>query len=157
MRDHGGARALRITAACAVALGALVAAAPRADGAEADIVRLDPRAETTEPGRYPDAMVAPGQKAFDGSFETKPGYRSEDGRFTVALWESGPGVLRTDGYPHDEYCRVLEGRLVVTNRGGRSEEFGPGDSFVIPKGWAGTWDMKTRFKKQYVAFEEVKR
>lgn len=32
-------------------------------------------------------------------------------------------------------------------------ESGPGDRFVIPKGWAGTWDMKTRFRKRYVAWE----
>jgi uncharacterized cupin superfamily protein len=51
---------------------------------------------------------------------------------------------------------VLEGHLIVTNHSGRREEFNPGDTFVIPKGWAGTWNMTTRFKKQYVAFEEVR-
>ena len=46
-----------------------------------------------------------------------------------------------------------KGHLIITNRSGRLEEFDPGDAFVIPKGWAGTWNMTARFKKQYAAFE----
>ena len=34
----------------------------------------------------------------------------------------------------------------------RVTEFHPGDAFVIPKGWVGTWDMTTRFKKIIVNF-----
>lgn len=118
-----------------------------------DIAPLDDAAKPTEDGKYPKENVPEGQ-TFDGSFRSVVGYRSEDGRFSAAIWESGPGVLETDGYPNDEFCHVLEGKLVITNASGSTEEFGPGDSFVIPKGWVGTWDMKTRFKKRFVAFEE---
>ena len=118
-----------------------------------DIRPLDDAAKPTAPGKYPKENVPEGQ-TFDGSFSSVVGYRSEDGRFTVAIWESGPGVLKTDSYPNDEFCHVLEGELVITNASGSTRQFGPGDSFVIPKGWAGTWDMKTRFKKRFVAFEE---
>ena len=75
------------------------------------------------------------------------------GSVEIGVWQSGPGILQTDGYPHDEYCLVLEGHLIITNRSGGREEFDPGDTFVIPKGWAGTWNMPARFKKQYAAFE----
>ena len=74
----------------------------------------------------------------------------------MAIWESGPGVLVTDSYPNDEYCRVLEGTLTITNADGSTADFGPGDSFVIPRGWAGRWHMKTRFKKQFVAYTPEK-
>jgi uncharacterized cupin superfamily protein len=121
-----------------------------------DIVRVDRAATPTEQARYPSDMVVKGDGAFDGSYTNLTEYSSADQKFTVALWESSPGVLKTDGYPHDEYCLVLEGHLIVTNRSGRREEFNPGDTFVIPKGWAGTWNMTTRFKKQYVAFEEAR-
>ena len=140
---------------CAPALAGVCGAAAHAQTGGKEITRVDREAKPTEPGKYPQEMVVPGDGAFDGSFTSSVGYRSADGKFTVALWESGPGVLQTDAYPHDEYCLVLAGHLVVTNRGGRREEFGPGDTFVIPKGWAGTWNMTTRFKKQYVAFEET--
>jgi uncharacterized cupin superfamily protein len=116
-----------------------------------EIRRLDQKAAATEPHQYPKEMVAAGQEKFDGSYESKIQYESAKDAFVVGLWASEPGVLQTDAYPHDEYCLVLEGTLVVTNRSGTKDEFKPGDSFVIPKGWAGTWDMKTKFKKQYVA------
>jgi uncharacterized cupin superfamily protein len=116
-----------------------------------EIRRLDQKAAATKPGQYPKEMVVEGQKGFDGSFKTAIQHDGTGNEFVVGLWASEPGVLQTDSYPHDEYCLVLEGTLVVTNRSGTKDEFKPGDSFVIPKGWAGTWDMKTKFKKQYVA------
>jgi len=120
-----------------------------------EITRVDRNATPMEQAKYPSEMVVKDNSTFDGSYTSLSEYKSEDRKFTVALWESGPGVLKTDAYPHDEYCLVLEGRLIITNRNGSRDEFGPGDTFVIPKGWAGTWNMTTRFKKQYVAFEET--
>jgi len=140
----------------ALALTSIFGAFARAESDGKEIVRVDRKATPTEPGKYPPQMVAPGNDGFDGSYTSLSEYQSVDRKFTVALWESGPGILQTDAYPHDEYCLVLEGHLVITNRSGRQEEFGPGDTFVIPKGWAGTWNMTTRFKKQYVAFEEAR-
>jgi uncharacterized cupin superfamily protein len=141
---------------CALALVGVFGAAAHAQTGGKEIARVDRNATPTEHGKYPSEMVVPGGGAFDGSYTSMTEYRSEDRKFTVALWESGPGVLKTDAYPHDEYCLVLEGHLIVTNRSGRREEFDPGDTFVIPKGWAGTWNMTTRLKKQYVAFEEAR-
>jgi uncharacterized cupin superfamily protein len=138
--------------------GAIIGA--RISGAAAEhapeIVSIKSDAALTGTGKYPPDMVPGGQKSYDGSFKTAPGYLSTDRRFTVSLWESGPGILKTSGYPHDEYCLVVTGDLVVTNASGSRQVFHPGDTFVIPKGWVGTWDMKTRFEKQFVAFEDVK-
>lgn len=139
----------------ALALVSVLNAVAHAQTSRREITRVDRNAAPKEPGKYPSAMVVPGQEAFDGSYTTLTEYTSEDRKFTVALWESGPGVLKTDAYPHDEYCLVLEGHLIITNRSGSRAEFNPGDTFVIPKGWAGTWNMTTRFKKQYVAVEET--
>lgn len=149
------ARDTALGIACTLACMSVWIGAAGAKTPSSDIVRVDRAATPAEPGRYPSEMVVKGTGAFDGSYTSKAEYESADRRFTVALWESGPGVLKTDGYPHDEYCLVLEGRLQITNSSGTHEEFGPGDAFVIPKGWAGTWNMKTKFKKQYVAFEET--
>ena len=118
---------------CALALVSVFGAAAHAQTDGKEIARMDRKATPTEPEKYPSEMVVPGGGAFDGSYKSLTEYRSEDRKFTVALWESGPGVLKTDGYPHDEYCLVLEGHLIVTNRSGRREEFNPGDTFVIPK------------------------
>jgi uncharacterized cupin superfamily protein len=145
----------RLLGSLALAVITVLVASRAARAAESrDIVRLDQKAKPTEPGKYPKEMVRPGQKTFEGEFETVAGYRSTDKKFLVAIWQSGPGVLQTESYPNDEYVLVLEGELAITNKSGKKETFRPGDSFVIPKGWAGTWDMKTRFKKQFVAVYE---
>jgi len=65
-------------------------------------------------------MVVRGDSAFDGSYTSAIGYRSEDRKLSVGLWQSEPGVLKTGAYPHDEYCLVLEGHLIVTNDAARS-------------------------------------
>lgn len=101
-------------------------------------------------GQYPPEMVVKGQVNFAGEFLDTVIFQSADGQHSVHIWESGPGVLQTDGYPHDEYCLVLEGTLEITNRSGSRATYRAGDTFVIPKGWQGVWDMKTRFRKQYV-------
>jgi uncharacterized cupin superfamily protein len=118
-----------------------------------EIVRLDASAPVRERAKYPAEMVVADAGGFDGSYLQTTSFVSGDRKVLAGLWESGPGTLQTDGYPHHEVCFVLEGRVVVTNRGGGREEFAPGDSFVIPKGWAGTWHMPVRFKKQFVSFE----
>lgn len=117
----------------------------------ADIVRLDTQAVADKPGRYPAAMIGKDTPAFDGGYLELGQYATPNRLFHVALWESGPGTLVTDSYPNDEYCLVLEGELTVTNPDGSRIDFKPGDTFVIPKGWAGSWHMTTRFKKQFVA------
>lgn len=123
------------------------------------IVVLDKKALAAAkpiPGKYPAQMVVPGQKSFDGSFVETVLFDAADGLHAVKTWESGPGTLQTDGYPHDEYCLVLEGQLEITNSAGTKATFGPGDTFVIPKGWQGVWDMKTKFRKQYVVLTAAK-
>lgn len=65
----------------------------------------------------------------------------------VAFWASEAGVLKTDNYPKDEFIILLEGHLVTTDAEGTRREFRAGDTFILPKGWAGTWDMKTKVKK----------
>ena len=70
----------------------------------------------------------------------------------VAFWESEAGALRSANYPQDEFIYVREGTVVTTDEDGTRHEFHAGDVFVLPKGWAGVWDMKTRFKKIIVNF-----
>ena len=122
----------------------------------ANIQSFDTAAPATVTARYPATAIAPDGSGFDGAYATREQYLASAGAFRVALWESGPGVLVTDSYPNEEYCRVLEGTLTITNADGSTADFGPGDSFVIPRGWAGRWHMKTRFKKQFVAYTPEK-
>ncbi|OWU86189.1 cupin [Oceanicola sp. 22II-s10i] len=65
------------------------------------------------------------------------------------LWEATPGKWRI-AYDEWEYCRILWGRSVITEDGGASFTVTAGDSFVIPPGFQGTWEVLETTRKDYV-------
>ena len=68
----------------------------------------------------------------------------------VGVWEAGIGQLPIDNFPITEYVLITTGRVIVTEKDGTSLTFNEGDTFVIPKGWSGIWDVQERMKKQIV-------
>ena len=50
----------------------------------------------------------------------------------------------------EEYCFIKEGELVITDEDGTVTTHKAGDSFVIPRGFNGVWDMKSKIVKDYV-------
>ena len=154
------ARRLRLVIASAalVAVGSLSTlmmqglgpAGAAAEGSRPGIVRIPLDTPLTERAVYPPG-VAVGN--FDGAYTMATMYKS--GVFAgnkVAFLGSEAGALKAGNYPLDEFVYVLEGDLVTIDADGTRHEFHPGDALVIPKGWVGTWDMKTRFKKIIVNF-----
>jgi uncharacterized cupin superfamily protein len=120
------------------------------EGTRPGIFRIPLDTPLTERAVYPPG-IAIGN--FDGAYTMATMYKS--GVFAgnkVAFWGSEAGTLKAGNYPLDEFVYVLEGDLVTVDANGTRREFHPGDAFVIPKGWAGTWDMKTHFKKIIVNF-----
>ena len=120
------------------------------EGSHPGIIRIPLDTQLTE-----RAVYAPGIAVgnFDGAYRMATMYKS--GVFAgnkVAFWGSEAGALKAGNYPLDEFVYVLEGDLVTMDTDGNRHEFHPGDALIIPKGWAGTWDMKTRFKKIIVNF-----
>ena len=84
------------------------------------------------------------------------------GDFVVALYESMPALIDVSyPFPYDEFVTVLEGRVILTSLSGEKQTYEVGDSFLVPKGWQGTWDMPVKFRemiiietKAWVASEE---
>jgi len=78
-------------------------------------------------------------------------YCGADGRFNVGEWCCEPGAWRV-AYDDDEYefCRVLDGRVRLSDEAGRSREFRAGDSFVIAAGFRGVWETLEACRKHYV-------
>lgn len=68
---------------------------------------------------------------------------------SCGIWQSTPGAWRIS-YDEWEYCRILEGRSVITEEGGAAVTVEPGDSFVIPPGFRGTWEVVETTRKDYV-------
>jgi uncharacterized cupin superfamily protein len=75
-------------------------------------------------------------------------------QFFVGLWRSEPGKWRI-AYTEEEYCLMLEGRSIVTDATGRSVTVSAGESFVIPRGFVGTWEVVETTTKRFVIHEPL--
>ena len=81
-------------------------------------------------------------------------YTSADDRFFSGEWTSTPGKWAVV-YDEDEFVLILAGRCTLTSAEGIAETFGPGDSFVIPRGFAGTWETLEPLRKVYAIYAGV--
>lgn len=78
----------------------------------------------------------------------RPATEDETRGFHTGLWESEPGAWTVD-YSEDELCVIVAGRVRLTPTDGAPQEFGPGDAFVIPRGFKGTWETVEQVRKVY--------
>ena len=78
------------------------------------------------------------------------------GEVVVALYESTPALIDVNKpFPYDEFVTVLEGELVLTHIDGNKQTFKEGDSFLVPKGFLGTWHMTKHFREMVVVETEA--
>ena len=56
-------------------------------------------------------------------------------------------------YTEEEYCQMLEGVSIVTDAGGHAVTLKAGDSFVVPRGFTGTWEVVEPSRKTFVVYE----
>jgi len=64
------------------------------------------------------------------------------------IWEKE--VSKFDWYyDGQETCYLLEGKVTVTTKDGKSVDFGAGDLVVFPKGLSCVWDIKKPVRKHY--------
>ena len=68
-----------------------------------------------------------------------PRFKSGDGELELHVKRFEPTTLDLKNWPIDEFMHILRGHVDITNDAGNHEVFGPGDSFVIPTGFSGTW------------------
>ena len=48
---------------------------------------------------------------------------------------------------YDEFVLVLNGKIVLTEPNGTVHEFTPGQAFVVPKGYRGTWEQHGDYRE----------
>ena len=73
----------------------------------------------------------------------------------IGVWEAGAGKTILKNFPFTEYVLMISGSVIVTEEDGTSRSFVAGDTFVIPKGWSGVWNVQERMKKQIGRSGEV--
>ena len=66
-------------------------------------------------------------------------------------WTGEPGSVEIDPWVYTEICSIISGRVAIADRNGRRLEFGPGEAFLIPKGFAGKWITLEPAKKIFLA------
>jgi uncharacterized cupin superfamily protein len=106
-------------------------------------LRIDRSVARPETSRPPADRVISGDPVFITWNVDQPG-----GMF-VGLWRSTPGKWRI-AYEEWEFCHILEGVSVIAEDGGAEMRVGPGDSFVLRPGFAGTWEVLETTLKEYV-------
>lgn len=73
-------------------------------------------------------------------------------QFFAGRWSSTRGRWRVT-YTENELCHLTRGRVRITARSGRSWAFAAGDSFVVPAGFQGTWEVIEDCAKIYAIFQ----
>jgi len=81
-------------------------------------------------------------------------YTDASGRFFAGIWRSSVGAWRVT-YTENELCVLTAGRIRVTDDLGRQATYGPGDSFVMPAGFCGLWEVLEPAQKFYAIYEPV--
>ncbi|KSV74477.1 hypothetical protein N182_27940 [Sinorhizobium sp. GL2] len=76
-------------------------------------------------------------------------YTSKDEQLLSGWWEATTGTYHTT-YKVWEYVHMIEGRIIITPDGGEPVRVGPGDAFVVERGFTGTWKIEEKVRKHFV-------
>ena len=104
-------------------------------------------AETTVSKQPADRLLAGNPEQTTRNY-----FSDSSGRFFAGIWESTPGRWRVR-YTENEFCHLTRGRIRIADESGRQWSFKAGDSFVVPAGFAGTWEVIEPAAKLYVIYE----
>ena len=115
----------------------------------ASIVRLDSPLE-------PDVSVPAADRLLAGRPEHRVWnyFTDTTQTFFAGRWSGTRGKWRVR-YTENELCVMTTGRVVITSETGVAGTFGPGDAFVIPAGFVGTWEVLEDCEKVYAIFEPI--
>lgn len=115
----------------------------------AEIVNFDPlpAAETSTPAADRLLAGAPQQ-------QVRNVYADQSGQFFAGQWSSGVGRWRVQ-YSEHEFCHMLAGRVRIVSESGTATEYVAGQSFVVPAGFVGTWEVVEPATKLYAIFENA--
>src|SRR4051812_8015507 len=81
-------------------------------------------------------------------------YSDPTGQFFAGVWESSPGKWRVR-YTETEFCHITRGSVYIEDEHGAASTFHVGDSFLVPAGFCGTWQVLEPTEKLYVIFESA--
>lgn len=101
------------------------------------------------PDAYIDILVA-----GELNMEVAPLFTGEELRASIFASTPAKTDHRTRPNDSDEFVLVLSGKLILTPPGGTPQEFLPGDTLVLPKGYTGTWEMQGDYRELAVVMNK---
>lgn len=84
---------------------------------------------------------------------TRVWYSDPDGAFRSGFWSSEAGQAEIS-YVKDEICILLEGTVRLTAADGTVATYTAGDTFMIPKGFRGTWETLVPVRKFFATYQK---
>lgn len=76
----------------------------------------------------------------------------QDGDTTSGIWEATPYAERFNDFGANEMAIILSGRVCITPDDSAPMIFGPGDTYLMKKGFKGTFEvLETVIKAYFVA------
>jgi uncharacterized protein len=79
-------------------------------------------------------------------------YTDATAQLSTGYWRSEPGKWHVN-YTEEEFCTLLEGSSTITSLQGASMTVTAGDSFMVPRGFVGTWEVTATTTKRFVVYE----
>ena len=111
------------------------------------IVRLDGRVEPEAAELLPGRLIA-----GTPQLEVRNFFADASQQFFAGRWSATRGKWRVR-YTENELCVMTSGRVTIESEAGERSSFGPGEAFVVPAGFAGTWEVVEDCSKIYAVFE----
>jgi len=75
-------------------------------------------------------------------------------QFFAGRWSATRGKWRVR-YTENELCVMTAGKVVIESESGERNTFAAGDAFVVPAGFAGSWEVVEDCSKIYAIFEHA--
>lgn len=99
----------------------------------------------------PAAVVGKPARPISGNTETQTTelFEAQTGRVSGGIWQATAGVFRSDTTGYIEFCHITEGACRVVDPDGTVHVLKAGDSFVMPEGYKGQWEVDDFVRKCY--------
>ena len=74
----------------------------------------------------------------------------EEGTTSAGVWEATPYAERFNDFAATEMAVILSGRVRITPDGADPQDFGPGEVYLMAKGFKGTFEVLETLRKVYM-------
>ena len=83
------------------------------------------------------------------TYKTVEAFTAAGGKLSAGVWEATTGAFRSNMQGYVEFCHIVEGSCRVVDPDGTVHALTVGDTFVLPEGFTGHWEVDDKVKKVF--------